>query len=78
MKKELKQKWLYNFNKFGADGIDFISSIPINYEDISGNQVDASFTKDEFLELDDYDYPRLPYVFWKIIFGEKCYLTNTL
>ena len=74
MDKELTLRWLYKFNMLGADGIDFVSSIPIDYEDTYNNQVDVSFTKTEFLALDDYAYPRLPYVFWKLIFGQKCYL----
>ena len=72
---ELRQKWLQKFNMLGADGVDFVASVPVDYENVQSNKIEASFTKKEFLELKDYNYPRLPSVFWKLIFGQKCYLT---
>lgn len=77
MQDELKQRWKQQFLKLEADGVDFISTIPINYDNPTSNQIAESFTKQEFLALKDYSYPRLPHVFWKKIFGQKCYITNS-
>jgi len=77
MEAELRCKWIQKFMQLEADGVDFISTLPINYDDPSKNIVAASFTRADFFTLQECSYPRLPYVFWKILFGEKCYINET-
>lgn len=72
MQGELRKRWAQKFAKLGADGVDFVSWP----QDPSSGEIYASYTKEDFLMLEDYNYPRSAYVFWKMIFGKKCYLMD--
>lgn len=72
MTTELRFKWKQLFLKNRADGIDFLSCA----EKPEQAEIYASYTQEEFLLLDDYNYPRSHYRLWKLVFGQKCYIAN--
>ena len=72
MTDELTNRWSQRFDVLEADGIDFVSWP----QDPTQGEIYASYTKEDFLMLEDYNYPRSAYVFWKMVFGQKCYLVE--
>lgn len=70
----LIQSWKQKFNSLGADGVDFVASPERNQDGTPAAEIYSSFTKEEFFQRDDYNYPRSHYVFWRRLFGEKCYI----
>lgn len=71
---KLIKNWSDKFNRYKADGIDFVASKERDQNGKPLGQVYVSYTKEEFFQREDYAYPRSHYVFWKILFGEKCYI----
>ena len=72
-------KWQHNgwkewFEITGADGVDFHS---IGYHPEKGDPIlpGGSYTKEEFFKAKTY--PRSGYTFWKLINGEKYYISLT-
>ena len=72
MTRELGSIWVQRFAQLGADGIDFVSWP----QDPTKGEIYASYTKENFLMIEDYNYPSSAYVFWKMVFGQKCYLVE--
>ena len=70
MQGALRSRWNQKFVKLHADGIDFVSCD----NNLEKAEIYASYTKDDFFKLDDYNYPRSKYVFWRMLFGNKCYI----
>ena len=69
---KLRQIWTERFYK--ADGVDFVSCPSLTPAGKPAGEIYASYTKDEFFALADYDYPRSHHIMWKLLFGEKCYI----
>lgn len=66
--------WRQQFNRLKADGVDFVAAFEISSSEITVKKIYSSYTKEEFMKLDDYNYPRSHYVFWRRLFGVKCYI----
>lgn len=70
----LRHLWFQKFTRLKADGIDFVSNPDLTHDSKPTGEIYASYTKEEFFDLPDYDYPRSHHIMWKILFGEKCYI----
>ena len=64
--------WEEKFNKFEADGVDFV---PCNFNpyNFSSTQIICSFTREQMIK-ENVIYPRSSYIFWKKIGDDKTYL----
>ena len=77
MKEELGRPatWEEQFEFLGADGVDFV---PYNFNPscTSQSEIYNSYTKEEMLS-GRVVYPRCNYLFWKNVYGLKCYFVDT-
>ena len=71
---KLRNIWTQRFGCLNADGVDFVSNPELTSDGKPAGDIYASYTKEEFFALPDYDYPRSHHIMWKLLFGVKCYI----